>query len=63
LQEKAPYLDKIIKMASEPIAFQLYKNRDFYILEPRAVGLRILNLRKNPTHNKSNLITDNQYKS
>ena len=50
-------------MASEPIAFQLYKNRDFYILEPRAVGLRILNLRKNPTHNKSNLITDNQYKS
>lgn len=41
-----PYNEKIIKMAQEPVAFQLYKKRDFYILDPRSIGQKQLNLKK-----------------
>ena len=46
LRDQMPYNEKIIKMAQEPVAFQLYKNRDFYILDPKSIGQKKLNLKK-----------------
>ena len=33
-------------MAQEPVAFQLYKKRDFYILDPKSICQKKLNLKK-----------------
>jgi hypothetical protein len=42
-----PYNEKIMRMAQEPVAFHLYKKRDFYILDPKSVGQKTLNNKKN----------------
>jgi hypothetical protein len=41
-----PYNEKILRIAQEPVAFHLYKNRDFYILDPRSKGQKHLNNKK-----------------
>ena len=38
LKDEMPYNEKILRIAQEPVAFHLYKNRDFYILDPKSVG-------------------------
>ena len=41
-----PYNEKILRMAQEPVAFHLYKNRHFYILDPKSKDQKALNTKK-----------------
>ena len=47
IKDEMPYNEKILRMAQEPVAFHLYKNRDFYILDPKSIGQKHLNNKKN----------------
>ena len=40
LRDELPYQQKIVKMAQEPVAFQLYKKRHFYALGSKGDGAR-----------------------
>lgn len=37
INEDLPFNHKVIQMAQEPIAFHLYKNRDFYQLSEEGI--------------------------